>query len=785
MTRPDEERGGDRRRDPGAALRVVELSTGVAAKVCGRLLAGLGHEVILCEPPGGDPLRTQRPLDEHGVGFAFSSLDADKRSVVADLDTADGRTTLARLLDRADLLLTDLGPARARATGLTAPRIRDIWPGLVTVGITAAGLDDPRSDHPGDSLLAECFGGLASMIGEPDRSPLSLGGEQTAHAAAFAGFFGAMLALRRRARAGQGDVVDVALCDVAAYIDWKSDIETTVAATAPTRTGATAGPWRIVRASDGWVGFVFQHEQWGLLAELVSGSAPASPPDPERWWPVIERWAARLPKRTIYERAQSLGLAVGFSADLGDLRGDPQYGSRGFFREPRQGGTTVAPVGPPARAAGLPWRSGPPPALGDGGPSAARAWEHTGRRVPAPAGASGTARYGSGAPHPVAPLAGVTVLDLGTITAGAATGRLLADYGATVIKVESAGHPDPFRQWPVAGQPPATHGLDVSPMFESNNAGKLGVVLELKTEAGREALHRLAARADVVIENFTVGVTRRLGADFETLRAVNPGLVYLSLSSQGQDGPEAGRRSYGSTLDLLSGLASVTGYPGGGPMWSSAEVNYPDQAASLFGASLVAYCLERGVRGVHLDVSQRELISWTLADRIAEHAVTGVLPAPTGNRRPGGTPHDVYPCADEDRWVAVACRRRAEREALACLVAPAELTGRSDEWWWEHEARVDELIGAWTRARSRAECVRALTEAGVANAPVLSAAERRHEPRFRERRVYLGDRGSRRKGFPFTMRGFAPPDPAPAPALGQDQETVLADPGFCGRKETV
>ncbi|MFI0480247.1 CoA transferase [Actinomadura sp. 9N215] len=790
MTPPHEERAAD----PGT-LRVVELSGGVATKVCGRLLAGLGHDVVLCEPPGGDALRTRAPLDEHGVGFAFSSLDADKRSVVADLDTPDGRTALHHLLDRADLLLTGLGPDRARAAGLTAPEIRDAWPGLVAVSITAAGLDDPRSDHPGDSLLAECYGGLASMIGEPDRPPLSLGGEQAAHAAAFAGLLGGMLALSRRARAGQGDVVDVALCDVAAYIDWKSDIESAVAGTAPTRTGATAGQWRIVRAADGWAGVIFAPEQWDLLIELVNGSAPAVPADPERWWPVIERWAARLPKRTIYERAQALGLAVGFSADLGDLRADGQYRSRGFFRGPRQDGRTSAPVGPPAHAAGLPWRAGPPPALGDGAPAAAQEWEHPRRQAPvrctsAPALHEGTTPHtdpvACGGTAPLtprngadAPLAGVTVLDLGTITAGAATGRLLADYGATVIKVESASHPDPFRHWPVAGQAPDT---DVSPMFESNNAGKLGVVLDLKTGAGRETLHRLAARADVVIENFTVGVTKRLGADFETLRAVNPRLVYLSLSSQGQDGPEAGRRSYGSTLDLLSGLASVTGYPDGGPMWSSGEVNYPDQAASLFGAALVAYCLERGVRGVHLDVSQRELISWTLADRIAEHAATGVLPAPTGNRRPAGTPHDVYPCAGDGQWVAVACHGQAERDALADLVAPGELAGRSEEWWWEHEDLVDELIGSWTRARSREECVRALTEAGVAAAPVLSAAERGREPRFGERRVFLGDRGSRRKGFPFTMRGYAPPDPAPAPALGQDQEAVLADLSFTGRK---
>lgn len=768
----------------GPALRVVELSSGVAAQLCGRLLAGLGHDVIRCEPPGGTPSRAQAPVDGHGVGFAFSVLNADKRSVVADLDTTDGRITLDGLLESADLLVTDLGPAYARAIGMTETRLRNEWPDLITVSMTAAGLGDPRSDHHADSLLAECFGGLASMIGEPDRSPLTLGGEQSATAAAFAGFFGGLLALRRRQRDGNGDVVDVALCDVAAYVDWKSDVEAALDSSGPIRTGTSVGPWRIVRAADGWIGVIYAADQWEALLDLVTDPetaeadravAPERTPDLEGWWPAIERWARRLPKRTIYERAQAKGLAFGYAADLDDLRADPQYHSRGFFGEPdcgRSDGGAV--IGPPVRAEGLPWRSGAPPSLARGERIGSRTIATTRLALPERPSVSG--------PDPEAPLAGLTVLDLGTITAGAATGRLLADYGATVIKVESQSHPDPFRQWPVAGKSPAAYGQEVSAMFESNNAGKLSVALDLKTAAGRDALHGLAERADVVIENFTVGVTERLEVDFATLRRINPELVYLSLSSQGQVGPESARRSYGSTLDLLSGLASVTGYADGGPMWSSGEVNYPDQAASLFGAGLVAYCLSLGVRGVHLDVSQRELISWTLADRIVEHATTGVLPARTGNRRPSGTPHDVYRCSGDGQWVAIACHHQTEREALAAVVSPENLVGRTAPWWWEHQSVVDESIATWAGARSREECIRVLTEAGIANAPVLSAAERALEPRFRDRRVFLGEGRSRRKGFPFRMRGYSPPAPAPAPTLGQDQETVLSEIHVAARR---
>jgi crotonobetainyl-CoA:carnitine CoA-transferase CaiB-like acyl-CoA transferase len=228
----------------------------------------------------------------------------------------------------------------------------------------------------------------------------------------------------------------------------------------------------------------------------------------------------------------------------------------------------------------------------------------------------------------------VTVLDLGTITAGAAVGRLLADYGATVIKVENPQQPDPFRRWASASGVVTGE----SPLFEANNAGKLGVALDLKHPEGREALLRLAVTADVLIENYRVGVTERLGISFSDLAEVNPRLVYLSLASQGQDGPQARYSSYGSTLDLTSGLGSVTGYPDGPPVWSSYLVNYPDQLASLAGAALVVQCLADGVAGTHIDLSQRELVSWTLADLLADQLVTGRTARRTGNRRPHAVP---------------------------------------------------------------------------------------------------------------------------------------------------
>ncbi|MFI0485362.1 CoA transferase [Actinomadura sp. 9N215] len=744
---------------------MVELADGVAGQVCGRLFAGLGHTVTKCEPPGGDPLRTREPVGADGLSYTFAALNADKRSVRLDPYTPDGQNRLSELLAAADVVITDFGPRRAAETGLSPSRLRAAHPRLVAVAITSYGVTDPRSDAHADSLLAECYGGLAAMVGEPGRPPLTLGGEQTAHAAAFVGFYGAMLALRRP----DGDIVDVALCDVAAYIDWKSDIVYTETGQIPTRTGTSIGRWRTVQAADGWVGFIFQPEQWDSVVTLVGDPALEDPRlrgDKERfelmdsWWPAVEQWAARRTKREIYHEAQRLGLPFGYGADLADLAADPQYQARSFIAD---GGGRLAPV------TGLPWRFGPPPSLTDNADNADN--EPDGEPGNEPNGQSDGSRPaprptdGAAAGRDRAPLAGVVVLDLGTITAGAATGRLLADYGATVVKIETMDRPDAFRVWPVPGAGDA-EVMEESPLFESNNAGKLGITLDLKTDAGRAEMRRLVARSDALIENFTVGVTRRLGIDFPTLIEVNPRLIYLSLSSQGQSGPESGTRSYGSSLDLLSGLASVTGYPGERPMWSSADINYPDQIVSLFGAGLIAYCVVQDLRGTYLDVSQRELVSWTLADRVIEHLDTGTVPGPSGNRRPGSTPHDVYRCEGDDQWIAVSCRTDAERTALAALIGADRPAAEPAAWWEENHREVDAAIDAWARRRSKEECVRELTLAGVPSAPVQSARERAADPHFKRRRVFL-DEPRRQKGFPLRLFGYEPPQPRPAPRLGE------------------
>jgi crotonobetainyl-CoA:carnitine CoA-transferase CaiB-like acyl-CoA transferase len=720
---------------------VVEIGAGLPGSVCGRLLAGLGHDVIRWEPPGDEGgLRRLAPVNDAGDGLAYVALTAGKRAAPAG-------SAIPGLLDGADIAILDMTPREARALGLDPVGLRRDYPRLVTVWITGFGLDGEACDLPADSLLAEAYGGLATMIGEPGERPLSLGGEQAAYCAGVSGFLGAMLALRR----GGGDLVEVAMCDVAAYMDWKSDLGYAMTGRSPRRSGTNPGDWRLVRASDGWVGFIFQAQHWQALVELIDAPELRDPDlkdeavrraRGEQWWPAVERWARQRRAEDIYQMAQSRGVPFGWINNPSDLVRSPQLLDRGFIL-PAGGGLSPA-VTTPVRAAGLPWHNGPRP----GAPQ-------PGKPEPGPPRAR--------------PLDGVVVLDFGTITAGAAVTRLLADYGATVLKIEWVDRPDTFRSWKMPAQ-----ALD-SPYFPSNNVGKLGVAVNLKTGEGRDIVHRLVRHCQVMVENYRVGVTRRLGIDEETLHAINPGLLYVSLSSQGQTGPEAANSSYGSTLDLLSGLAALTGYGPGHPLWSSSDVNYPDQLVSLFGAAFVAYGLQRGIEGLYLDISQREVVSWTLAAEIADYLVNGIDGEPTGNRRPGRTPHDIYPCREPGRWVAIACGCDAQRRALAECVGDPELADHDEAWWHSHADLVDARVAAWTRRHARADAVAELRGAGVPAVPVLDAADRARDPRFARRQVVYTDAEMPVKGIPFLLREHAVAPPAAAPGMGEHTRTVLRD----------
>lgn len=317
---------------------------------------------------------------------------------------------------------------------------------------------------------------------------------------------------------------------------------------------------------------------------------------------------------------------------------------------------------------------------------------------------------------PDAPLHGIRVVDLGWLTAGAASATLLHDLGAEVVKVEGPGALDPFRDW--VGADPATDWWNRSPFFLFTNRGKRSLCLDLKDSRGQSALFRLLEGADVLVENYRRGVLAGFGLAPALLRARFPRLVIASISSQGEDGPERDMVSFGSTLEATAGLAAVTG-PDGQPIITGRNINYPDQVVCLFAAGAIIAALARRDatgEGTHLDLSQRELTAFLLGETLVAAAA--------------GVPEPPRP-APEPEWRDGAALAASDefRAGTAILHDPAGRPAKGVPWRFDGAAHALTAGCADLGADNRA----VLGEAGLAPdeldaleaAGVLATAPRR------------------------------------------------------------
>ncbi len=389
------------------------------------------------------------------------------------------------------------------------------------------------------------------------------------------------------------------------------------------------------------------------------------------------------------------------------------------------------------------------------------------------------------------PLTGVRVLDFSNIWSGPHCTRLLADLGAEVIKVESPRRPDLIRGPVRPSSPhegtypddePGPRPYNRHGYFNERNRNKLGVAIDAADPRGREVLLDLAAVSDVVLDNFAAGVMERLGLGYERLRAVRSDLIVVSMSGFGATGPERDFVGYGATFDYLAGFASVTGYRDGVPQ--NVGINAGDPVAALHAAGAILAALiyrKRTGRGQFIDLSQRESATRLSAEFLAAYQLTGREPLRTGNRHPTMAPHGCYPCAGEDRWIAIAVERDTQWAALAGVMGSPHLA--SDERFADvvsrvrHVADLDRLVAAWASPRDRDELVAALREAGVPCGPVTTAQDLYADAHLRARGFICTIRhpeAGEHEYFGLPWRPAANEMPRrPAPCFGEHNRQVL------------
>jgi len=310
-------------------------------------------------------------------------------------------------------------------------------------------------------------------------------------------------------------------------------------------------------------------------------------------------------------------------------------------------------------------------------------------------------------------LAGLLVCDFGWAVAGPVLSRFLAHHGATVIKIESNTRLDGTRlSTPFRGKPSRNN----SGYFDQHNAGKLGITLDLKHPEGKRIARRLALKADVVNENFVPGVLDELDLGYESLRRDRPDLIMISSSAQGQDGPNARAPGLGVTLQGLVGLAHLTGWPDRLPVGTGEP--YTDTLVVWTAGTALMAALDyrrRTGQGMHIDLSQFEIVAHVLAPGLLHEQFTGARHARMGNASLARAPEGVFPCAGDDRWCAISVENDAQWRALAGVIglAASPSDGQDLAWRRAHNEALERAIADWTCTREVEQVENALFAARV------------------------------------------------------------------------
>lgn len=693
-------------------FRAAQLGAGAAVAVAGRLLADAGAEV--------------------------TALDADRSTPMLEfLNRGKPEAAgLGQALAGAQLIVTEGGPGALAERGHDAAALGQASPDAAIVLISNFGQTGPKADDPATDLTLFCASGMARLLtGQVDdisEPPVGAVGGQ----AAIIGGAAAACAGMAAALAGRGAVVDVSLQEALA----------TLAMTELTRGGQTGQAWSrrrlkdgngatvtILPARDGFVAISPREErQWAAWLDVMG--APDWGRDPrfarkadrvEHWdalHGLMSAWSRDRGKREIAAAAQAAHVPSFPLMELHEHLASPQLAHREFFQSMEIAGDAVqAPSAPYALT------------FADGGGVAAS---------PASGGL---------------PLAGVRVLDFSWVIAGPTATRHLAALGAEVIKVEAPGRGDPGR------------GSELHTVL---GQAKQAIVLDLKRPDAVEIAKALAAKSDIVIENFATGVMDRLGLSVADLLAVNPNLICLSASGMGRTGPEAGAVAYGTLLQSYAGFAGLNRHPDRPPRIGFAWLDPMCGLLLPFLASAALWRRRQGGGGVHIDFSMIEAMLWTLAAPLLELQL-GRPAAPVGNGSNLFAPHGVYPAQGDDAWVGLAVTTDDAWRRLCALVP--ELADRSAldrDGRVQASKAIDDALARWSAARTASAAEAALRQAGVPTAALATSTDLVADPHLSARQFWEKVGDGVLPGLPW--RASFGRQSGPAPAMGGDTDDVLS-----------
>ncbi len=794
-------------------LRVLDL-TDERGQLAGRILADLGAEVILVEPTGGVAVRSRGGASADAPSLRYSVLNAGKRSVVLDLDSADGRAGLGDLVGSADVVIDTCRPGERAARRLRTADLEAACPpshpGLVHCAISPFGQTGPRADWWAGDLVIVAMGGNMAMTGDPARAPLRCSlPTSTFHGGAEA-VVAILTALHARPRIGRGQFVDCALQETQLTTLLSGPGQRASGAPLATRSGARTGRTReIWRCADGFVSYGLR----GGPARIPSLSATVDymaeselAPD----WLRTMDWSAYSPltltedelarleaafgaffatktMRELYETAIERRILLAPCNDAREILAQPQLRSRDFFTTLQERDRVFETPAFFARASAAEIAvRGPAPVLDADGDELRRGSTSRER----------VAFHGSTAPYGLESgeagvFAGLKVLELGAGAAGPVATGYLAEQGAEVIRIESARRPDFLRLLHVTAKNRDEPGIyDQAPMFALLNADKQSLTLDMKSPEAIAIVERLIAEwADVVAENFAPGVMERFGLGWDRVHALDATVIMVRGCLFGQTGPQRAYPGFGGQGAAIAGFNHLTGWPDAEALGPYATIT--DSLSPRFvAATLLAAMFERERTGVGqcLDVSQIETGVYCLSEAIARHSATGEVPARMGNASEVAVPHGVFAARAEadtgrERWIAIAVRDDAAWAALveamgrpdwAALAAYAWLEGRLGA-----RDEIEQGVEAWTRTQDLDGMVERLQALGIEAGPVQDFDDLVRDPQLAHRGHFVELEHAALGPLAFERRGYrlseTPGGPRTAgPLLGEHTRHILS-----------
>jgi crotonobetainyl-CoA:carnitine CoA-transferase CaiB-like acyl-CoA transferase len=807
--------------------RVLDL-TDERGLLAGRILSDLGADVVAAEPPGGSTARACGPFQEYGGekrSLLWDAYAAGKRSVTADLDTESGRALVRRLAASADFLIESAPPGRMAQAGLDWPQLRGENPRLIYVSITPFGRTGPKTDYAATDLICWAAGGPLDPHRDEVRGPVRISLPQAfLHASADAAA-GALIAHHARLRTGRGQHVDVSaqaslgiatLGRVLAHAvgderpEWDKPVKRIDQSGSGSGTRPTLKKWAckdglaelhlgvgpatggFTNSLFGWLAdegepvTEFASMDWRQMPALVKAGT-FTDADMEDARQIIAAFLKRKTKAEILEAAVARKLLCVPIYDTADVAGSAQLQARGYWAEVGDGPRrTRLPGRLATTSVHAPAVSRPAPLPGEHGDEVIAEWSRprspsASRAAASPAEAGGPA---AGPPGAALPLDGLKMLDLTWVVAGPVVGRSLADFGATVIRVESSVRTETARHMPPFhnGKP----GVENSALYGTCNAGKLGITLDLGSPEGREIVGDLIGWCDVVAEAFSPGLMRRWGLDYETLAARHPGLIMISSSINGQTGPAARLAGYGNVGAALSGYQAIVGWPGEPPIGPFGP--YTDYVGPRFTLAVLLAALDNRRRtgeGCYIDISQVESGILFQSAELADYFAQGTIVQAIGNADRQMAPHGVYPCQPDgpaERFAAIAARDDADWQRLAAAIGRADLAAeerlRTAPGRRACEGELDAAIAEWTRGLPAEQVQERLQAAGVPAHLSASSTDFCTDPQLEHRghliRLPHPLFGTTTVEGPRYLLSETPGRVSrAAPTLGQDNEHVL------------